>query len=353
MRVFGYVRPERAELKLREYQVFRAHYCGLCEGLGRVGGPPARLTVSYEGAFLFLVLTSLRESPPGYRWGRCPLPPWKRVPLVVAPEELRYAAAVNVLLAFHQLRDHAADAEGGLPGRLRGAGAAAAARLLARSARGAASLYPEVASAVERCLDLQAAREAERCRDLDLAADPFARLVSELAGGPPGWRPRRDGAGAQAAVREGLRVLGYNLGKWVYTADAMADLEEDLAAGRYNVVAEVFAGGRAARGRAGGRGAAREAARVRERARERVGFVLNQCLARLAEVVELLPLERNRGLIENIVFLGLRGQTERVLAGPGGGGCVEGSVRGAGGEARCQRGGDQAGLPRVGEEVPS
>lgn len=374
--VFGYIRPDRAELKIREYQVFKAHYCGLCAGLAQLGGCRARLTVSYEGAFLLLLLTSLRERPPAYRRMRCPLPPWRPVPVVVAPVEQRYAAAMNVLLAYHQMRDNAVDAGGGLAGRLRAAGAAVAARLLAGPARRAASLYPEQARAVRECLALQAAREREQCADLDLAADPFARLLAELAPGPPEWRPRPGDQPVGRSLQEGLRLLGYNLGKWVYTADAMADLEEDVAAGRYNPVAGLFADGTPAAvwcagAAAGDEGAGAEAAarggragqvrkrgperggQVRERMRERVGFVLTQCLVRMAEVVDLLPLESNRGLIENVVYLGLREQTERVLAGPRGGGCDERSLRGAGAETRCQRSGDQAGLPRAGEEVPS
>lgn len=339
--MFGYIRPDRAELKVREYQVFKAHYCGLCVGLAQLGGCRARLTVSYEGAFLLLVLTSLREGPPAYRRVRCPLPPWKPVPVVVAPVEQRYAAAMNVLLAYHQMRDNVVDAGRRLSARLRATGAAAAARFLGAPARRAVSLYPEQARAVNEYLALQAARERERCADLDLAADPFARLLAELAPGPGEWRPRPGDGAMSPSLREGLRLLGYNLGKWVYTADAMADLEEDIAVGRYNPIAVLFAGEVLAAGQ------------VRERARERVGFVLTQCLARMAEVVDLLPLESNRGLIENVVYLGLREQTERVLAGPRGGGCVEGSLRGAGAEAGCQRGGDQAGLPRTGQEVPS
>ncbi|MDI6893907.1 MAG: DUF5685 family protein [Bacillota bacterium] len=344
MRVFGYVRPDRAELKVREYQVFRAHYCGLCAALARLGGTTARFTVSYEGAFLGLLLSSLRPDAVTYRRGRCPLPPWRQVPLAVAPCEQRYAAAVNVLLAYHRLGDDVRDSGAG---HMRWLGAAGGRLLLGSAARRAAGLFPHQAGVVEQCLaDLQA-REREGCADLDRAADPFARLLAEVAAGPGDWDPRPGDAGAGGRIREGLRHLGYNLGKWVYTADAMADLEADLAAGRYNPVVAVCGGRPASDPGARGGGA------LRERARARVDFLLTQCLARVAEVVELLPLESNRGLIENVVYLGLRDQTEKVLAGPGGGERCDRSVRGAGFETRCQRSGDQAGVPGAGQEVPS
>jgi len=342
MRVFGYVRPHRAELKIGEYQVFRAHYCGLCVALARLGGTRCRLTVSYEGAFLGLLLSSLRPGAVTYRWGRCPLPPWRRVPLAVASREQQYAAAVSVLLAYHKFLDDLRDGGGGLGGRVRVLEATAGKFLLRRAACRAARMYPREARMVEERLAELAVREQEGCPDLDWTADPFARLIADVAAGPSYWEPRPDDARASGRIREGLRYLGYNLGKWIYTADAMADLEEDASAGRYNVIAAACGGP-----------TGWDDGSLRERVRDRVGFVLTQCLARMAEVVELLPLESNRGLIENVVYLGLRNQTEKVLAGPRGGKCGERSIPGAGPETGCQRGGDQACVQGTGQEVSS
>ena len=41
--MYGYVRPERGELKVREYELFRGAYCGLCHTLGERYGPIPRL----------------------------------------------------------------------------------------------------------------------------------------------------------------------------------------------------------------------------------------------------------------------------------------------------------------------
>ena len=31
--MFGYILPERPELKIREYEYFRAYYCGVCKSI--------------------------------------------------------------------------------------------------------------------------------------------------------------------------------------------------------------------------------------------------------------------------------------------------------------------------------
>lgn len=338
--MFGYVRPDRPELKIREYQTFRAHYCGLCLALARAGGTRARLTVSYEGTFLALLLASLRRGAVTFGRGRCPLPPWRTVPLALASGEQDYAADIDLLLAYHKLIDARQDRDMRL--------AAAAEWWLRGAARRAGIRRPREAALIRASLSELQRLEREGCADLDAAADPFARLLSILAQGPEDGQGRSPYRGA---LRAGLRVIGYNLGKWIYTVDAMADLEDDLEHGRYNPM--IAAAGYAGQSAAGCTSlapttAARE---IREHVGERVRFVLTQCLASVAGALDVLPLAENRGLLENIVYLGLPQQMEAVLVGKRGGRERGGSVRGPGFEAGGQRSRDQAGLPGAGEEV--
>ena len=46
--MYGYIRPLKAELKVREYEAYHAMYCGLCRTLGRRYGFAARFLVSYD-----------------------------------------------------------------------------------------------------------------------------------------------------------------------------------------------------------------------------------------------------------------------------------------------------------------
>lgn len=49
--MFGYVRPNRDELKVRELRDYEALYCGLCRALGRRHGFFARFFLNYDFTF--------------------------------------------------------------------------------------------------------------------------------------------------------------------------------------------------------------------------------------------------------------------------------------------------------------
>ena len=59
--LFGYVRPCKEELKVKEYNMFRAVYCGLCKTLGQSANQLCRLGLSYDFTFLALLLLALDE----------------------------------------------------------------------------------------------------------------------------------------------------------------------------------------------------------------------------------------------------------------------------------------------------
>jgi len=108
--------------------------------------------------------------------------------------------------------------------------------------------------------------------------------------------------GAQEGDKRALSWMAYNLGKWVYLADAFDDLEKDAARGCYNVIWLQY-------GRKG------DAADCRREMREAVGFNLKTSLSQCAAAYELLHIKRYKELLDNIVYLGLMDRTERVLKG--------------------------------------
>ena len=53
--LFGYVKPFKPDLRVRELETYKAVYCGLCGQLGEAFGPAARLTLSYDFVFLAML----------------------------------------------------------------------------------------------------------------------------------------------------------------------------------------------------------------------------------------------------------------------------------------------------------
>lgn len=61
--MFGYIKPVRSELKVREAEEYRAVYCGLCNELGKSFGLFAKMTLSYDFAFMAMLFMSLDITP--------------------------------------------------------------------------------------------------------------------------------------------------------------------------------------------------------------------------------------------------------------------------------------------------
>ena len=57
--MFGYVLPDKPNMFMKDYVLFRAYYCGLCHSMKKESGQIARLTVNYDAAFIALFFHDL------------------------------------------------------------------------------------------------------------------------------------------------------------------------------------------------------------------------------------------------------------------------------------------------------
>ena len=53
--MFGYININKGELKVKEFERYRAYYCGLCHALQARHGLPARLTLNYDTHRMVLI----------------------------------------------------------------------------------------------------------------------------------------------------------------------------------------------------------------------------------------------------------------------------------------------------------
>lgn len=263
--MFGYVRPLRQELRCKDFDLYRATYCGLCRCLRRRYGPIAPLFLSYDLTFLALLLWSPEERFEPCR-GRCHANPLIQKPMCPDSPALDRAADVSVILTWWKLKD--AQRDEGAAGR---AGARSLELLLLPAYRKAAGRCPVFDRTARGCLEELERLEQENCPSLDRPADAFARLLQAAA-------PEE---GEQQRV---LSQLLYHLGRWIYLLDARDDLEEDLAAKRYNPVAARY-------GRAGDD--------------EALALTLDQSQALMGAALQLGEFGCRKDLLENILYLGL------------------------------------------------
>lgn len=263
--MFGYVRPFRPELKCRDFDLYRATYCGLCRCLRRRYGLIAPMLLNFDFTFLALLLWEPEDRFTPCR-GRCHANPLRKLSMCPDSPALELAADESVVLACWKLRDSVQD-----EGFWRGLPARALSWLLRPAFRKAARRCPEFDKTVRSCLAELAKLEREECPSLDRPADAFARLLQSAA-------PQE---GTRGRV---LSQLLYHLGRWIYLADARDDLEEDKLSSRYNPVAARY-----------GRSGDDEALRL----------TMDHSLELMGAALQLGDFGCRTPLLENIVYLGL------------------------------------------------
>lgn len=273
--MFGYVRPFRPELKCKDFDLYKATYCGLCRCLRRRYGLIAPMFLNFDFTFLALLLWEPEEAFITCR-GRCHGNPLRKIPMCPDSPALELAADESVVLSWWKLRDSVRDDGffGGLPARVLSAA-------LGPAYRKAARRRPEFDRTARTCLEELAALERENCPSLDRTADAFARLLQGAA-------PRE---GERGRV---LSQLLYHLGRWIYLADARDDLEEDKLSGRYNPVAARF-------GQSGDDPVLR--------------LTMDNSLELMGSALQLGEFGCRKPILENIVYLGLPAVEKAVFDG--------------------------------------
>ena len=214
--MFGYVRPFKPEIKYGEMEAYKSVYCALCKALGREYGWAARMTLSYDGTLIALIGAAFRPESAVICRGRCTCNPIKKCVFYRGGREVSYAAAVNVLLSAARCRDAIAD--GSFWTRV---SARALQMLLHRAERRATQREPDAAACIRAQMTAQQELEQARCSMPDAAAEPTAVMTAAFL---THFAP-------DDTQRQVLHTLGYQLGRWIYLADAFDDLDDDLASG--------------------------------------------------------------------------------------------------------------------------
>jgi hypothetical protein len=299
--MLGYITPEKGELKLREFEVYGAYYCGLCRAVGARCGQLPRLLLRYDFAFLAMLLSAVFEAEDALTPFRCLVHPMKKRVVTEISPVVEYAADMMLLSAYYKLRDDRLD-----EGSLRGFAGELFLRGVVRAIR---ARYPDKSRRIDECIQALGRLEKEACASFDRAAEPFARFMGEMLDydGPSA----SDGSAKRTEnARYALGRIGHNLGKWIYLIDAYDDAEADLRCGAYNPLALCYGYGLA-------ENAGESAALFRARIAERVRLSATLYLSEMAELAALLPIKKNKNILENIMYMGLLRRTEEIVNGDG------------------------------------
>ena len=271
--MFGYVTANLQELSKEQRQRYGAVYCGICRAIRDQSGQLARLGLSYDMAFLALLLMSLYEPDETSGKHTCLAHPLSRREWVDNPC-IQYAADLNVALAYYNLLDDWQDD-----------GKHAAkwlAEVYEKQLPAIRQRWPRQCEAIRSCISRLSALEAENCPNPDEPAGCFGRLMAELLT----WK--------EDLWADDLRQTGFYLGRFIYLMDAALDYEKDRKKGKYNP----FAAG--------------NSQEEPEKWEEYLVLTMGRC----TESFERLPLVQDKALLDNILYSGVWAKRKRKEEGP-------------------------------------
>lgn len=275
--MFGYVNILKDELLVKEYNTYRSYYCGVCHSCGKNLSFLSRFTLSYDITFMALVLDSVLAENTKFTLKRCMAHPTKKCAVAVENKAINYAACVGIMLTYLKFKDDVKDDKSikGLLGML----------LLHRAMRKARKKVCGIYEEFEKLLSELSKLEKENCEVADKVADVFGRLLGKCMQVPF----------AGEENKKQLYWLGYNVGRWIYLIDAVADFEKDIETKNYNPFKFSYNN-------------------MKELEKD-LELPLTLTLESAASAFELLNIKRNRKIIENILYLGMAKKQNDILKG--------------------------------------
>jgi hypothetical protein len=282
--VFGYIRPYKPELKVKELEIYKSVYCGLCHTLGKRYSFLTRMILSYDATFLALLQLGLSEGCMGFEKKRCPTKLFGKKTCCKLTTDVEFSADSAVILFYYKLRDNLHDA-----GLTKKAAALFLLLFVSRVHKKAVRRLPQVEKIVRNYIAGQNAAE-QKGAGIDEAAHPTAEMMSKLLT-------------VSASGRANERVvgrMGYFIGRWVYFADAADDIAKDLKSGDYNPFIKTYG--------------LKEGTDLKD-ARDSIKLLLNSCQYEICAAFELLDIKKFKPILSNILYLGLPDMSATILKG--------------------------------------
>ena len=103
--MFGYIRTDEPFLYKKDETLYNACYCGLCFAIKKLCGQKARLSLTYDVAFLSVLLHNLSDADVEIENKKCAVHPFKKRKIAKTDEVFLSCAALNVILAYYKAID--------------------------------------------------------------------------------------------------------------------------------------------------------------------------------------------------------------------------------------------------------
>ncbi len=272
--MFGYVNISCASITEEDKKLFSAYYCGLCKAIA-TKSQISRLGLNNDLTFLSVMLAGVCSLEPEFKKNsRCLMHGLKKHDEVKFDKVLDYTSDMNILLVYLKICDDVED-ENKLTSR-------GIKTVFKNSFEKIKKKYPQISSQILENLKRLSNLEKSGCGIIDEVADCFGKLLEAIF--VPDFIENEQ-------TKKVLSWIGYNLGRWIYIADAYEDMQKDKKKNRYNPLLLID----------------------NDNLKQDIYDSMTYSLVNIANAYDLLDIKRNDTLIRNILYAGLPARQEGIF----------------------------------------
>lgn len=278
--MFGYIKTDIPNMYVKDTILYKSMYCGLCKSIGCTCGNVGRFCLNYDLTFLSVLLHNVCDIDIKIEKKRC-IAHWFIKRPIAKPDSLsKRIACLNIIMAYHKILD---DVEDNNKGRGKRA-------IFKSSYKKAVKLEPELSKIVSNRYNDLTKYEKANGDSIDIAADPFGNMVKEVSR-----------VLTEDLYTEELGELCYFIGKWIYLIDALDDFDKDKKNKNYNVFVNYYKDNCKSE--------------LLKNHNEELKYTFGCILNTISEYSYKLNYKFNHDLIDNILLLGLKEQTKKIIDG--------------------------------------
>lgn len=211
--MFGYIKPHDPYLYKKDDVLYKSLYCGVCKAIGSTCGQTARMTLTYDIAFLAAFAHNLMGKDVEIKQSHCVIHPITKRPIAKRDEIFDKLALVNVILARHKIIDDTLDSK---KGYLKKA-------FFHRGYKKAKRKFPEIDRIVLTSYNELRSLENANNGLIDEVSEKFGNMLAMISDEVFGEYKSQN-----------THDLFFYLGKWIYVIDAIDDYDKDKKKGEYN-----------------------------------------------------------------------------------------------------------------------
>lgn len=277
--MFGYIIPVEKELGTEDLEILQKYYCGLCHTVKDKYGNIPRVALSYDSTFFAMLLDGINLYDPITTKNSCFKHPLSSKPYFSCSKALNYSADLNIALIYYKLLDDVKDDR----------------TIKAVTLKNIIKPYYKKLSNISLkhsfSHNLNSLKQLElnnNSSSLDVICDPFSKLLGEVLRDCP-FELIND----TNKTRMLLYEFGYSLGKWIYLMDAIEDLQSDMIKKRFNPLNCVYNKNNLSYNE------------LLSIIKEKMDFYLITLVSNCLDLLNKLPIKRNKSIINNFINLGL------------------------------------------------